>query len=262
MELEGYAFSFDENLEVPYEREELIRLYWQMHPRFRFVKSCKDGNFLDIGSGSGGLFFWKEWEQPIRNGLHMFAVDMQAGEFVDRYEAFRMCNLEHRDFPYENGFFDHVFSAHVFEHLQQPVNLIKNISKILKGGGMVYIEQPNHNSLYAPRRHEFQNAGITCATTTTNFYDDQTHRKPYSADEIIQLFSEHTGNRFEVIEKGTVWNEYLKDHMLAYAYREQDTEIWTYAVWLHFLWSDYVILRKREEVCFDGKRSKGKNKNE
>lgn len=134
MELEGYAFSFDENLEVPYEREELIRLYWQMHPRFRFVKSCKDGNFLDIGSGSGGLFFWKEWEQPIRNGLHMFAVDMQAGEFVDRYEAFRMCNLEHRDFPYENGFFDHVFSAHVFEHLQQPVNLIKNISKILKGG--------------------------------------------------------------------------------------------------------------------------------
>lgn len=59
MKLEGYSFSFDEDLEVPYSREEIVRLYWKMHPRFRFVKSCKNGNFLDIGSGSGGLFFWE-----------------------------------------------------------------------------------------------------------------------------------------------------------------------------------------------------------
>lgn len=245
IKLEGYEFSFDENLDIPYMREELLRLYWQTHPRFRFVKSCKDGNLLDIGSGSGSLSFWKEWGHPIRSKLRMFAVDMQAGEFVERYEAFQTCNLEHTDIPYKNDFFDHVLSAHVFEHLQQPVNLIKNIARILKKGGMAYIEQPNGNSLYAPRRYEFQNAGIACATTTTNFYDDQTHRTPYSSDEIIQLFSEHAGNLFEVVEKGTVWNEYLKDYMLAYAFREQDTEIWTYAVWLHFLWSDYVILRKR-----------------
>ncbi len=240
------VLSFDEHMMIPYERDELLKLYWEFHPRFRFLKSCPDGNFLDIGSGSGGLIFWKEWEHPLRSQLKMYAVDLADGEFTNRYEAFKKINLDEADISYEDALFDCVYCAHVVEHLKYPSKLIRNIAKIIKGGGMVYIEQPNHNSVNVPGRFDFQKAGVQCAQITTNFFDDQTHRQPYSADEIIELFHQYADGMFTIVEKGTVWNEYLKNMMLAYAYREQDTEIWTYAVWLHYLWSDYVVLRKKE----------------
>lgn len=236
--------EFDENYEIPYTRDELLVIYWHFHPRFRFLKSCMDGNFLDIGSGGGGLQFWKDWEKPIRSGLTMYAADLKRGEYVDRYQDFKVVDFDKADFPWDQGFFDNVFSAHVMEHLKNPENCIKNIDKILKSGGLVYIEQPNHNSVNVPKKELFIEAGIECAKTTTNFYDDRTHVRPYSAKEIIELFEEYVPGKFEVIEGGTIWNNYLKDIMFAYAYQNQDTEIWTYATWLHYEWSDYVALRK------------------
>ena len=131
LHIENQLFSFDENLDVPYERDEILRLYWGLHPRFRFLKSCSDGNFLDIGSGSGGLIFWKEWELPIREQLNMYAVDQLAGEFTDRYEAFEKLDLNDADFPYKDAFFNSIFSAHVLEHLKNPSNLIRNLANII-----------------------------------------------------------------------------------------------------------------------------------
>lgn len=236
--------EFDEKSKIKFTRDEMLILYWQFHSRFRFLKTCSGGKLLDAGSGNGGLQFWMEWEKPKRKDIKMYAADLQKGEYVDRYEDFKLVNFNDTEFPYDSKFFDNVFSAHVIEHLENPANFIMNIDEILRAGGMVYIEQPNHNSLLTPKKDKFVDAGISCAKTTTNFYDDKTHIKPYSATEVISLFQKFAKSKFEVIEKGTIWNNYLEDILFAYAYQNQDTEIWTYATWLHYQWSDYIVLRK------------------
>ena len=60
--------NFKPSVLEKYDREVLIRLYWQYHPRFKSFKilSTKNANMLDIGSGNGGLFYWKEYLLPSR----------------------------------------------------------------------------------------------------------------------------------------------------------------------------------------------------
>lgn len=242
--LDDQIFRFNYKEHVPYTREQLLLLYWQNHPRYRFLKTCKNGNFLDLGCGDGGLQFWLQYGEPLRNDIKMYAVDISRGEYVDRYEQFVQFDLNQQGFPYEQDFFDNIYSAHVFEYIEKPSVLAAKLGLALKPGGKIYIEIPNHFSVKSPTIKLFQKAGITWAATTTNFYDDKTHRQPYSAEEIIQMFNADLQDQYQVKEHGTVWNDYLMDFMLSYAYDNKDTEIWTYAVWLHYQWSDYAVLEK------------------
>lgn len=242
IKLNNKVIKFNYNKHISFSRDELLLLYWQNHPRYRFVKTCKDGNFLDVGCGSGGLQFWRSYGQPVRKNIRMYGIDINKGEYVDLYESFTQFDLNKPNLPYEINFFDNIYSAHVFEHLEKPSELARKLENVLKPGGKIYIETPNHFSTEAPTVQSFQEAGIYYSTTTTNFYDDKTHRQPYSAEEIIKFFD---AEKFLIMEQGTVWNDYLLDIMLSYAYKNKDTEIWTYAVWLYYQWCDYVVFIKK-----------------
>lgn len=49
--------------------------------------------------------------------------------------------------PYSNDDFDNVFCIEVIEHLENPFALIKEMLRVLKKGGRLYITSPNINSL-------------------------------------------------------------------------------------------------------------------
>ena len=242
--MEKQAFFDKPVYDKPYSRDELIRMYWSGHPRFRFVKSSpppphKHSNLLDIGAGDGGLAFWKTWETPDRSDLKFYGVDLSIGEHAGLYERFDQLNLDHAALPYEDNFFDAVYSAHVLEHLRQPHAVVADICRVLKPGGVCYIEVPNHNTLTVPTMEEFKAQGFV--TTTMNFYDDATHLTPYSCDELEALFAPV----IKVLEKGTIQNPYLSELLTAYGYQHQDQEITTYGLWLKALWSDYIWIKKQ-----------------
>ncbi len=140
IKLKDQELSFCEKYRAPYNREELLTLYWSMHPRYRFFKTCQDGKFLDVGAGNGGLHFWKFWGQPIRESIHMYGVDRQKGEYADAYEDFRITDLNDGKVPWGDIMFQNIFSSHVLEHLESPKILLKNLVEqhLCRGGGIIH----------------------------------------------------------------------------------------------------------------------------
>lgn len=221
-------------------------MYWYRHPRFRFVKILGEGNFLDAGCGDGALQFWLDWGMPVRDDIKMYGADVQRGQFVDRYCEFKQFNFNDEQFPYDGYRFDTVLSSHVFEHLEKPEVLIKNLDKILNVDGMIYIEVPNHNSLKAPTlaEHKDKNSGLEFLQNPTNFHDDKSHLTSYSKKEIISMFKKVAPGKYRAIKAGTICEKHLEQIMLSYGYKHKDNEIMTYALWSHYMWCDYVILKK------------------
>jgi len=221
-------------------RSELVALYWRNHPRFRFLKMCsKDAKLFDIGTGPGGLSFWPEWEMPKRPDIEMHGCDLFPCPNKERYKKFVEMNIDIDNFPYAPSFFDAILSSHVIEHLQDIGGFARKISEVLKPNGFVYLETPTTDSINFPKRDVFLNAGIP--TTTTNFYDDETHIKPVSLQQILKIFTKH---KFLACESGTIKMPFLEEPLITQAYTERDQECGSYGLWSLLGFAHYVILKK------------------
>ena len=114
-----------------FSKDQLINYYWRVHPRFEYFKNCQSGNFLDVGASDGVLSFWKDWQEPNRNDIKMFGVDLSVGKYKDNYEDFVIVNLEKSDIPYENNSFSSVMISHVVEHINDTSNIVSNLKRLV-----------------------------------------------------------------------------------------------------------------------------------
>lgn len=103
------------------------------------------GRLLDIGSGRGELLKAAReagWE----------AVGVDPSQAFARYAA-RYSGAEVREEPVERcGFaaesFDVVILAAVLEHLYNPDETVREIARILRRGGALFVDVPNEEGLY------------------------------------------------------------------------------------------------------------------
>lgn len=108
-----------------------------------FEKYRENNTIIDVGAGDGHFI-----ETAKIAGWEAYAT-----EFDDR--AVELCRqkgvhveqgkLDASKYP--SAFFDVIFSSEVLEHINNPVEEIRNFNKILRKGGVVYITTPNLNSL-------------------------------------------------------------------------------------------------------------------
>lgn len=223
------------------KRDELIKLYWQYHQRFKAIKTfpVHNGSVLDVGSGSGGLFFWKEYMLPNRKDMKMTAVDLQKGEHFDRYEKYVILNLDDKTLPFEDDSFNFIMLSHLIEHVNDWKSLLDQCSRILKKSGVMYIETPSLHTRDLPASKKFKDMGLPCQTI--NFFDDGTHVEPVNLDEV--------GNYVKAIncmtlEKGYCRSIYLEDELLAYGHKHTDMEVAQYGLWSKLLFSSYIVIQK------------------
>jgi 2-polyprenyl-3-methyl-5-hydroxy-6-metoxy-1,4-benzoquinol methylase len=103
----------------------------------------KGGRVLDFGCGSGAfLSFAREL------GWHPFGVEMDVNAAsVVRSDGLNVLarSLAELDGKYE-AFFDVITLSHVIEHLHQPAKEIQRCFRLLKPGGLLWIETPNVDS--------------------------------------------------------------------------------------------------------------------
>ncbi|TAK02615.1 class I SAM-dependent methyltransferase, partial [bacterium] len=102
-----------------------------------------DGRFLDVGCGGGSYLYrlrqwgWKVYGvEPNESGVQQaraLGLDVQHGELTDVH------------FP--ESFFDVIRLNNVLEHLADPKEAFREIKRILKPHGIVYITVPNTRSL-------------------------------------------------------------------------------------------------------------------
>lgn len=104
----------------------------------------KIGTFLDVGCGEGKTlakalaFGWEAWGVDV--------VDNRSREAKDESIRFKTCTLVNANFP--NDYFDCIYCDSVLEHVLNPVEYLKEIHRILKKGGVVYIGVPNEESFF------------------------------------------------------------------------------------------------------------------
>jgi SAM-dependent methyltransferase len=223
------------------QRAHLIDWYWQAHPRFQFFKSVPAAaRLLDVGAGSGGLAFWREYLLPIRSDISMFAVDMNKGEYFDRYQGFQVCNLDNDAISFEDDTFDALLASHVLEHVQRPAELVAQFSRKLKKGGVCYLEVPAWHSKALPKRDAF--TGLGWPMTISNFFDDCTHRETFTLDELVRL-GEDVG--LKLVASGYVNNPHLADRMVAFGIEHNDAEVMLYGFWARTSWAQFATFEKR-----------------
>ncbi|MBU4338251.1 class I SAM-dependent methyltransferase [Patescibacteria group bacterium] len=113
-------------------------------PIAKYDHAIKNLNILDAGCAYGLML------ERFSSSFHKFGIDVSqyAIDIAQKRlpEAnFKTGNIEER-LPYEENFFDIVLANDLLEHLENPMMALKNIYRVLKKGGILYITTPNLNN--------------------------------------------------------------------------------------------------------------------
>ena len=111
---------------------------------------------VDLGSGD--------------KGFSKYCESINIKSFPYDYPNF---NIEKDSLGHEDNSIDFITLNAVIEHIEKPDHIFKEIKRVLKDNGLVFIRTPNW-------KMDFK-----------NFYNDPTHVKPYSPDTLkntLKLF--------------------------------------------------------------------------
>lgn len=129
----------------PFVHEQVLRL----------INEFPRGKVLDIPCGEGALHL-----NLIRMGFEVYCGDLDSESFKMGSGNFHVLDLND-PLPYKDAIFDCVTCIEGIEHLENPHQLIREISRILKRGGRAIITMPNimniKSRLYFLLRSYFNN---------------------------------------------------------------------------------------------------------
>jgi Methylase involved in ubiquinone/menaquinone biosynthesis len=106
----------------------------------------RPGTMLDIGCGAGDFLLRKRAEGWKVHGVEISAKAAEAGRSQGGLDI-KSGTLPEAHFP--DAFFDYVRTNHSFEHLHNPREVLKEIRRIIKPDGKLFIGVPNVASLPA-----------------------------------------------------------------------------------------------------------------
>ena len=134
------------------------------------IESCR--SVLDLGCGSGWLS-----EMISRTGVSSVVgidIDEQAIAEMNEHASPGVRGIygQTDSLPFDNDSFDLVVAKDILEHLLFPGSTTREVFRVLKPGGWLYVATPSPSS--------------------THFYDDYTHVRPFSRRGLSALL-EDTG---------------------------------------------------------------------
>jgi len=124
---------------------ETIRNYFRFSRARRLMRYINPpGCVLDIGCGNG-----KFLDYLIKRGFDGYGIELpgKAAERASKIPQLHLKTGQISDEDFSDSFFDAVTLWHVFEHLTEPEETLRIISRILKPGGNLHILMPNIESL-------------------------------------------------------------------------------------------------------------------
>jgi SAM-dependent methyltransferase len=222
--------------------DDFINYYWAKHPRYCFFKGLPfAAHLLDSGCGSGGLVFWRNYDQPQRDDMVISGVDLMPDPtYRDRLKDF-VCQDLNQAMSFESESFDAVLSSHVIEHIDNRDIYLAELARVLKPSGLVYIECPSPASALIPPKLTLTAGEHSIKLPISNFFDDSTHLSVVTESELIRGLKKHG---FTIMQYGSIHNEFLAKALIQAALQHDHIELATYGIWLLTAWSHFVIAKK------------------
>lgn len=171
---------------------------------FRRLRGAQ--HVLDLGCGDG-----KNCHElrEINPQLKFHGVDLLDPGKVPDFIQYHRLDLSTATLPYPDNFFDTILFVHVIEHLDNPASLGKEIQRVLKPGGRIYIETPNWTTMFMPSLGFKREQGYPF-----NFFDDHTHRKPWSKQGLYEYLKQDCQLRIAKVGTRRNWPKFLVDPLI------------------------------------------------
>jgi SAM-dependent methyltransferase len=195
---------------------------------------------LDIGCGTGRTT--AAYREKLTN-VEIFGVDgFHEPAEVQSFIRYTKHDVDGTRLPYEDAYFDVVVLNHILEHVRSPVSLINETCRVLRPGGIIYLETPSVRSMFVPDMR-FMNEQYAAV----NYFDDFTHvGRPQTIHSLFHLLNR---NGFDVVEV-----EYARPQRwirigvinLLRGLRHKNRNIFSSGIWHLVGWSIYGIARKND----------------
>ncbi|MDO8592377.1 MAG: class I SAM-dependent methyltransferase [bacterium] len=163
--------------EIEYKKKKTDELWFEKLYFDRWFKNCS-GPILDIGCSAGNFLAVapeiiegidlddEALEIALARGLKVKKVDIESG----------MKNIE-------NEYYAAIYAKHVLEHLDKPLEFLREIKRILKPGGRAIISTPNCPYML-----------------NKNFWDDYTHKRPFTRQSLKMIAFDAGWFRIKIYE--------------------------------------------------------------
>lgn len=123
--------------------------------RVNSLKNLNNTKVLDIGCGFGSLA-----SVLAEKGAHVIATEVdpnkleRAREFLVGKDV-RLIKVTDELLPFNDEFFDLIFIFDVIEHITDPLKTIKEAYRVLKPGGLLYVEFTPYYSITGHHLYDY-----------------------------------------------------------------------------------------------------------
>lgn len=134
---------------------------------YALYKYVKKGKMLDIGCGAGYFLYHAK-----NKGFECFGVEVSEVAVNYIKKVLKINNIflgELKDADFISNFFDAIRCCHVLEHTANPVEILKEINRIIKKGGILQLGIPNSEdflsyikNLYHKIRRKYKKSKYSC----------------------------------------------------------------------------------------------------
>ena len=112
----------------------------------KMFEGAPRGRILDVPAGHGA--FAQELLKLGYDDIDCLDINAEAFRLKDERVRFR-CHDVIKPLPFPDNHFDHVFSIEGIEHFENPWTFTRELCRVLKPGGRLYISTPNTFSVDA-----------------------------------------------------------------------------------------------------------------
>ncbi len=126
-----------------------------------------------------GCYGWRLAEQCRLMGAQLIGVDQAVPPQIPEGVEFAM--VRGLAIELDSDCADLVIASHILEHIQEPIAFMRELMRITRPGGLVWIEAPSELSAMTSASNEADDHSFS------SFWDDPTHVRPWSPGAMYRL---------------------------------------------------------------------------